>query len=175
MKIEEIKIKYKPITDDIIKSNSCFNQFLDNVEWEYKIYDNCQIIASSSKDGSLKINPLAIIEIERRNEPLMLEYFIMHEVRHSYQRRFIQQNIDKQHPLAIQWLYEFNNSINPTFDLSGYYSKLTELDAFAFSYAVIKYKYGDISYIKPAKFYETNDMYNHYVSEYILHFKNNSL
>ncbi len=175
-KLEEMQTKYEPIINEIITSNSKFNGFTNKLTWKYKIYDNPCKFATCEIDGSLVINPVAIEMAEKLNQILNLEYFIMHEIRHSYQRRLIDKNYGQniKHPLTEQWLYEFKHSIDPDKDLIGYYNQLTELDAFAFSYAVMKYKYQNLEYINPPQYYQSNKTFIQYVQKYLEFFNANN-
>jgi len=56
-------------------------------------------------------------------------------------------------------------------DVDAYYNQSIEFDAFAFSYAVMLYKYGKIDYINPPERLKADGRFNRSVQIYIEHFR----
>ena len=102
----------------------------------------------------------------------------MHEIRHLFQRFCIQ---DIHHndppklaiPQAKQWANEFSNYIRATDNVELYYSQSIEFDAFSFSYAVMRYKYGKVEYILPPKFLVESTPFIKVVQIWFNHFTDN--
>lgn len=173
----ELKIEFTPIIQSIINDNTKYFSFTQEVKWQYIDNKDITMIASCDRNLTININIVAISHMRKINQPLMLEYFILHEIRHLYQRLFISQYYlkpdDFNYKRAKQWLTEFNNYTNIYQDRSRYYYQSIEFDAFAFSYAVMLYKYGKVDYIFPPEIYNNDDIFYSVVDKYISHFKSN--
>ena len=57
---------------------------------------------------------------------------------------------------------------------TGYFSQDMEMDAYAYSYAVMKYKYGEVEYLYIPQAYQ-NDEFDEIVNEWQVAFKNEEL
>ena len=81
-----------------------------------------------------------------------IEYFLVHELRHIFQHLEIKDFecrketiVDKD--IIKKWIHESKHYV-PASDTNGneneaYFRQDCEMDAYAFSYALMKYKYGD--------------------------------
>lgn len=161
----ELTEKYRHIIQNIIDANVKFYGFANKIEWKFFADPSIAIIAKTDPDLTLLLNINSVDYAYTINEPLHIEYFILHEIRHIYQRRlvFLYKTDRANCPapeLASRYDYEFNNYVNPT-DRNGYYSQQIEFEAFIFSYSVILYKYGPIEYIKLPNYYEKMDAQRH--------------
>lgn len=158
MNIEQIE-KYRSTIQNIIDSNKKFYGFENKVEWEFFEDNNKAIFAYVGEGLKLYVNIKSVNFSYEINEPFQIEYFILHEVRHIYQKRLIL--LYKTDPMncpapqvAQRYDFEFCNYIKPD-NLEQYYSQQIEFDAYVFSYSVMLYKYGVINYIKLPKFLES--------------------
>ena len=177
MNTEQIE-KYRSLIQDIIDSNKRFYGFENKVEWDFFENNDKAVFAFVKEDLKLYININSVIYSYEINEPLQIEYFILHEIRHIYQRRFI--ILYKTDPtrcsnsqVAQRYDYEFRNYIKPD-NLEQYYSQQIELEAFLFSYSVMLYKHGVIDYIKLPSFLESIGA-QQYVDSWIDVFKKQNL
>lgn len=160
---EELRICYAPIITSIINSNSKFFRFRETIKWQFNFDERVAIFACCDrKTNILTINIGAVDFAFRINEPLQIEYFLLHEIRHIYQHMEIadyNNNISacNNPDLAKKWADEekkYVAAINQEGkENAEYYKQDLEFDAFAFAYAVMKYKYGNVPYITIPKAY----------------------
>lgn len=174
--LEQLKSKYEPIIQQIIDNNSIFFRFEAPVRWEF--FEDQNIAITARVDNyALKINIRSIIfAYEVKNEPLQIEYFILHEIRHLYQRLAILSYKKQSTPINHQierWKVEFENYLPPQINTAEYYKQMIEFDAFAFSYSVMLFKYGPVPYIQPPQFYIENypDEFKFAIDKYLQNFK----
>ena len=176
--LETLRIEFEPIIKSIINDNAKFYQFTQEVKWQYIYNEDYALVAKCDSNLTININIAAISHMRKVNQPLMLEYFILHEIRHLYQHLFILQYhlkpADSNYKKAVQWLTEFNHYTNVYEDRNRYYYQSIEFDAFAFSYAVMLYKYGKVDYISAPNIYDNDPIFYSVVSQFISYFKNNS-
>ena len=166
--LEALSIKYAPIITNIINENVKFFRFRETIKWQFGFDERVAIFACCDrKTKILTINIAAVDFALRINEPLHIEYFVLHEIRHIYQYMEIDDYINNSSDcnnaeLAQKWAKEVERYA-PAINKEGnenpeYYKQDLEFDAFAFAFAVMKYKYGDIPYIqKPTKYGEEFD------------------
>lgn len=165
---KELGIRYAPLITSIINDNVRFFRFRETIKWQFGFDEHIAIFACCDrKTKILTINIAAVDYALRINEPLHIEYFLLHEIRHIYQYIEIddyKNNISacNNPELAQKWADEAEQ-YTPAIDNEGdenpeYYKQDLEFDAFVFAFAVMKYKYGEISYIKkPTKYGEEFD------------------
>ena len=138
------------------------------------------MVALCDKGFNIQINILAVVKAyEELNQPLMMELFILHEIRHLFQRFCVQDLYYNDPPkLAIpqaqQWANEFSNYIKATDNIELYYSQSIEFDAFSFSHAVMLYKYGNVEYVIPPKFLDERTPFINVVQMWLKHFTDNN-
>lgn len=89
--LETLRIEFEPIIKSIINDNAKFYQFTQEVKWQYIYNEDYALVAKCDSNLTININIAAISHMRKVNQPLMLEYFILHEIRHLYQRLFILQ------------------------------------------------------------------------------------
>ena len=89
----------------------------------------------------------------QRNEPLTIEYFLLHEIRHIYQHLEITdyKNCPSKctDPLLAKKLTEEEANYvtalnNQDHENAAYFQQDIEFDAYVFAYAVLKYKYKNL-------------------------------
>jgi hypothetical protein len=162
-----LKEQYKEKIQKIIDDNQKFSIVNGKINWFYFEDENDANVAYSNRNCELYVNICSIDSAyNKRNEPLMIEFFILHEIRHIERRTFVnsmlQGNCLDSDGLkrAIRYKYEFDNYCSPSLNKDVYYQQFIECDAFAFSYSVMKYKYGEQlpDYIFYPKFYDENQI-----------------
>lgn len=174
-----LEIKFKPIIQKLLDDNKKFYGFENQINWSFFVNKDIGLIATNNSKLELKVNIVAVDFAYKNKEPLMIEFFILHEIRHIYQRFFANllnagncPNIE----LATIYKNEFANYCNIYQNREVYYSQQIEFEAFVFSYSVIKYKYGNVDYIQYPSFYdEQNVDINKYVNNWLKIFKNQNL
>lgn len=177
--LDNAKTKYQPVIQEIIDRNKPFYQFASEVHWSFYQDDIIARVAFCDKGFNIRVNILSVLKAyEEFNQPLMIEYFILHEIRHFYQRLCVQALNNNSLPesskqKAEQWSEEWNHYIAPTDDAEGYYLQSIEFDAFSFSYAVMTYKYGKVGYITPPEFLLENTPFIDVVQKWLKHFADN--
>lgn len=171
--IKQLEQKYKPVIQKIIDDNKKFYGFEQTVEWDFFTNEKVAVFGMASSDLKLHINIYSVDFAFTRNEPLQIECFILHEIRHIYQRLSVlncrQNNIEDY--LAMQWEKELSNYISMEQDVNAYFNQYLEFDAFCYSYAIMLYKYGKVPYIDYPEFYHSNDEFDCMVTKWLEVFK----
>ena len=176
--------KYSPFISGIINSNVKFYRTNRTIQWRFGYDERVAIFAwCDRKTNIITVNIAAVDFSFQQNEPLHIEYFLLHEIRHIYQHLEIEDyrtdpsqcnNVE----LAKKWAEEENKYVTVLDkdgnENSGYFAQDMEMDAFAYSYAVMKYKYGEVEYIYVPKAYR-NKEFEEIVEEWIETFKNEGL
>lgn len=156
--------KYEQIVRDVIDSDVKFFGFDNKVEWEFFEDPSVEYAAKTDSSFKLYININSVKYAYEIDQPLQTELFILHEIRHIYQSRFLlsyKTGANCPNPeLAQVYEWEFNHYVLPS-DKEGYYSQQTEFEAFAFSHAVMLYKYGEIHYLEPPSFLKSLGIQRH--------------
>lgn len=165
---QDLQNYYSPLITKIISGNIKFYRFNKKIRWRFFDDERVAIFASYSHiNDILNINLCSVVFAIEKNEPLQIEYFILHEIRHAFQ---FAEMMDLKNGLTTcvdptiinKWIIE-NENYTGALNKDGsenkdYFKQDMEFDAYAFAYAVIKYKYGRIPYIyKPAKYGEEFD------------------
>lgn len=77
---------YSPLIRDIINSNVRFYRTNQTIKWQFGYDDRVSIFACCNRQTNiLTVNIKAVDSAYRENEPLQIEYFLLHEIRHIYQ------------------------------------------------------------------------------------------
>ena len=161
--------KHSSFISEIFYSYRNFYKHVEQFNWMPMWNDiNVDIIASCNrKSNIISINPASVDHAFQINEPLQIEYFVLHEMRHAYQNLEIKKY--KEDPskcvnaeLAKRWMEEQDTYV-PPLNANGeqnlnYYKQSLEFDAYAYAYSIMKYKYGDIPYILPPKSYQNGEL-----------------
>lgn len=140
-------IQYAPIIETIINTNAKFYGLQEQIRWQFYFDERVANFAFCDRTTNiLAINIGSIHFSFLRNEPLQIEYFLMHEIRHVYQH--IEINNYKNNPdkctnpyYAKIWTEEVEHYNNPTSNSASYFQQNMEFDAFVFAYSILKYKY----------------------------------
>ena len=155
MEVEDFSLlskSYAPIIEKMISDNFRFYGFQQTIKWGF-VYDKDVSIfgAHDRKTNILKINLLSVMASYLRKDFHTIEYFLMHEIRHIFQRIEIEDYINGKatavdENIVKRWKEEEEHYVT-ALDKDGnenkeYFSQDLELDAYAFAYAIMVYKYG---------------------------------
>lgn len=145
--------QYGPLITWFIESNSPYLNIDTKIRWHFTWDDNIAITGSvNRKTNIMSINVLFVDKAYRDNKVFDIEYFLLHEIRHFYQHNQIKKYKTNSHtvdPVFIErWIKEGKEYITALDDSGNesidYYKQDCELDAYAFSYAVMKHKYSGL-------------------------------
>ena len=173
---DNLRSRYSPVISRIIDQNSKFYRTNQTIRWQFGFDERIAIFASCNrKTNIITVNVAAVDFSFQQNEPLHIEYFLLHEIRHIFQHMEIDDY--KKDPercvsleLAEKWAKEEENYVTALDERdqenAGYFNQDMELDAFAYSYAVMKYKYGTIPYLYIPEAYQ-NDTFDAIVNDWV--------
>ena len=177
--------RYSPVIRCMIEANGKFYRTNQTIQWQFGYKERVAIFAwCDRKTNVLTINIASVDFAFQRNEPLQIEYFLLHEIRHIYQH--FEKETYKVNPLkcnnaelARKWLEEEMHYV-PALDKAnkenaGYFKQDMELDAYAYAFAVMKYKYGNVPYLYIPKAYEGNSEFSEIVDNWIQVFREEGL
>lgn len=161
LEVEFLLKVYSPAITKIIKDNVKFYRFSETIKWHFCCLEDISIFANCDrKTKNISINLNAVYDSYLNNDKNTIEYFILHEIRHIFQNLMIKDYIKGKYipiesEIVKKWKYESENYITSCNsegnENSKYFMQDCEMDAYAFSLAVMKYKYDDISslYVPP--------------------------
>lgn len=175
---------YSPYISKVINSNVKFYRTNQTIKWKFGYDERVSIFAwCNKKTNIITVNIAAVDFSFQKNEPLHIEYFLLHEIRHIYQHLEIEDyradpskcNNEK---LAKEWAEEESNYVTALNkdgnENAEYFAQDMELDAFAYSYAVMKFKYGEVEYLYIPKAYR-NEEFDKIVAKWQETFKDENL
>ena len=172
---EFLQQRYSPIISKIINDNIRFYRMDKTIKWWFGFDERVAMFACCDrKTNVLTINIASVDFAFQQNEPLQIEYFLLHEIRHIFQHLEI--NDYKNNPekcinlkLAKRWADEGDHYVS-ALDKNGnknaqYFQQDLEFDAYAFAFAVMKYKYGEVPYLFKPKAYghEFDEVVNEWI------------
>lgn len=147
---DELTKKYASSIKELIDSNVVFTNIDTTIKYTFSWNDNITITASvDRKTNVMSINIAFVDRAYKDNRVFEIEYFLLHEMRHIYQHIQIAKYYRGEHSVDSlyikRWIKEGKNYIK-SIDKNGklnidYFKQDSELDAYAFSYAAMKYKY----------------------------------
>ena len=151
--LNKLSEQYSPLIKWLIESNQIYTNIHTPIKWMFGWDENLAITAAvDRKTNILSVNVLFVDDAYKNNRIFEIEYFLLHEMRHIYQHNQIElyknneQTID---PKYIElWIKEGQNYVK-SLDKNGnenieYFKQDCELDAYAFSYAIMHHKYQGI-------------------------------
>ena len=109
---EILRVKYTPLITSIINDNVKYFRFRETIKWQFGFDEQIAIFACCDRKTKILIINIAAVDYAIRiNEPLQIEYFVLHEIRHIYQYMEIDDCInsssDCNNPeLAQKWAKE---------------------------------------------------------------------
>ena len=155
-----LKDKYRKNIQYIIDKNKKFYGFANDVKWDYYSKDNINEFAYN-KNQKIYINIVAVHRAVETNNTMYIEYFIIHEIRHIYQKfcvNIYDTDISKCSNIEQVKMWKENYSNYKSYDnKEEYYSQIVEFDAFVFATAVMNYIYRDKNYVQVPETYTNND------------------
>lgn len=137
-------------------------------------------MATCDRNNNLiKINLFSVIKAYKEKLLIIVEYFVVHEIRHIFQNIKIKEHKagicnDINSNLVEKWIYEnehyekvldINNNENPKYFMQNCF-----IDAYAFSYALMKHKYKDVSCLYVPQYYGAE--FCNIVNYWLEYFKN---
>lgn len=140
---EALMGRYSPLIKWIIESNKIYTNIDRPIRWVCSWDDDISITGGvDRKTNVLSVNLVFVNEAYKNNRVYEIEYFLLHEMRHVYQRLQIEYSdtgdatVD-EHYIKL-WKEEGENYIK-ALDENGnevpdYFKQDCELDAYAFSY-----------------------------------------
>lgn len=148
---EKLSNQYGPLVRWLIDSNYLYMNIDTKIQWQFAWDNDTRVTGAVNRNTNImSINVLFVDEAYRNNRIYDIEHFLIHEMRHIYQHNQIKKYKTNSHtidPIFInRWINE-GKDYKKSLDENGnenieYYKQDCELDAYAFSYAVMKYKYG---------------------------------
>ena len=157
MKKNELQLlstSYAPIIKNIIEKDVKFFMFKQTIQWAFNYCEESSVIAAVGKDNIIEINLFSVMHHYFDRDLYTVEYFLLHEIRHIFQHLIIDdyqngREVPFSKELVEQWIFEDNpkNYIKALDkdgnENEGYFKQDIEIDAYAFSLAVMKYKYDE--------------------------------
>ena len=143
-----------PLITNTINCNMKYYGFNETIRWKYSYNKDLSIMATSNrKTNIIELNILSLLQALKENDFLTIEYYLLHEIRHLFQHLIIDdyknnREVEIDIEIIKKWIFEDehyitvideNNNVNP-----DYFKQDSEMDSYAFSLAVMKYKYGNI-------------------------------
>lgn len=183
--IKSYQQEYGNMIDYMIKEDAKYFRFCETIYWCFDYDEKPAIVATCDmKSNVIKINANAFLIALKRDELKTIEYFILHEVRHVFQHLIIKDYLNNveipiSKEIVLRWIEE-NKNYQKSCDENGnlnekYFMQDSEMDAYAFSYAVMKYKYGDVSYLYIPEFFIGDSNFDSIVNEFVNTFTNEKL
>lgn len=150
--LQLLSTSYAPIIKDLIKKDAKFFMFKETIKWAFNYGEESAVIAAVGNDNVIHINLFSLMNHYMNKDLYTVEYFLLHEIRHIFQHLIIDnyqngREVPFDSKLVEQWIFEDNkeNYIKALDENGnendGYFKQDIEIDAYAFSLAVMKYKY----------------------------------
>lgn len=114
---ELLQQQYSPIISDIINSDVRFYRTNQTIRWKFGYDERVAIFAYCDRKTNIVTVNIAAVDFSfRQNEPLHIEYFLLHKIRHIYQHLEIadyRKDLTKCNnaELAKRWSEEENNYV----------------------------------------------------------------
>lgn len=184
--LEILSKSYGQIISDIINKDVGFFMFHQTIKWAFNYGEESSVIAAVVKDNIVHINLFSVMSHYMAGDLYTVEYFLLHEIRHIFQHLIIEdykngKEVPFSSELVEQWMFEDNKeNYIPALDKDGnendgYFKQDIEIDAYAFSLAVMKYKYDEekINHLYvPTQF---GDNFWNIVNDWIKYFKEENI
>lgn len=180
----ELQKKYSPLVKNLIESNYEYIGISEPIKWGFVWDDTISITGATNRETNLiSVNLAYVDEAYSTNKPYDVEHFLIHEMRHIFQHIQIRDYKDGKEtvvdPKLIElWVKETENyttAVNKEGEVNvGYFKQDTEMDAYAFSFAVMhhkyKGKYDRLLYTPTAYIDELKEDYNSIVNGFLMSF-----
>lgn len=181
-----LSTSYASIIKSLIEQDAKFFMFKEKIKWAFNYGEESAVIAAVGKDNVIHINLFSVMSHYLAKDLYTVEYFLLHEIRHIFQHLIIDdyqngKEVPFDSKLVEQWMFEDNkeNYIKALDqngnENDGYFKQDIEMDAYAFSLAVMKYKYDEkrIKHLYIPHQFE-DDFWN-IVNDWIKYFKEEKL
>lgn len=163
---------FAPIITKMIQDNYKYFQISETIKWGFGYDNDLAIMGTCDRNNNeIHLNIFSVKKAYEDNNLMDVEYFIIHEARHIFQHIKIREykagiigQVDTD--LIKKWIFETEHYIK-ALDRDGnenidYFKQDSEFDAYAFSYALMKFKYTNVSQLFVPKcygkeFYDTVD------------------
>ena len=152
-RIKELADKYSPLIRWMIESNQIYLDISGPIRWGFNYNDDVRITATTDRKTNVILVNLAFVDEQYCNKELfVIEYFLLHEMRHIYQHIQIAKYKEGKNDVGSQYIEKWikeNENYEQSVDKDGnensnYPKQDCELDAYAFAYTVMHYKYHGI-------------------------------
>lgn len=146
---------FTPLIKKLIEDNIKFYRHKETVKWTFGYDEDASIMAVYNRNTNVITLNLKSVIISFNSDCLRtVEYYLLHEIRHKFQNSIIKDykegleiSIDKE--IVERWIYESEHYVKSCDERGNenpeYFLQDSEMDAYAYSLAVMKYKYKDIS------------------------------
>ena len=147
---KQLTITYSPLIKWLFESNQIYTNIDETIRWCLVWDDNTAITAAvNRKTIVISVNLAFVNEAYNSNRIYDIEHFLLHEMRHVYQHIQIKKYENKDNTVGDKyikrWIKEGSSYISSV-DKEGkenidYFKQDCELDAYAFSFAIMHIKY----------------------------------
>lgn len=178
---DKLQKKYSPFVRWLIDSNQAYMNVSERIRWGFTWNDELAITGGTDrKTNIISVNLAYVDEAYSNNALYDIEYFLIHEMRHVYQHLEIKKYNNKEKisvdsELIKDWIEEGKNyvaSVNENREENiDYFRQKCELDAYAFSFALMHQKYrgryDGLLYVPPIYKSELKEKYDSAVKEFV--------
>ena len=189
MNENELKIlskSYAPIIESLIEKDAKFFMFKETIKWGFNYGEESEVMTAVGNDNIVHINLFSVMNYCLSGDLYTIEYFLLHEIRHIFQHLIIDdyrngKQVSFDSKLVEQWIFEDNkeNYIKALDENGnendGYFKQDIEIDAYAFSLAVMKYKYDEKLIRHLYVPHQFGDAFWNIVNDWIRYFKEEKL
>ena len=141
---------YNDYINNLFISNSKYRGFDATIKWCFFDGDIWISATADRKEELIRININWFLDCINNNREYDVEYFLLHETRHVFQHIVIREyhseiDLGVNEDIIKQWIKE-NNNYRKAIDKDDnenmdYFKQDIELDAYAYSFATMSYKY----------------------------------
>lgn len=141
---------YRNYIQKIFLDNSKYQNINESIRWCFICCDISISATTNHTTNVININYNWFIDCLIHNKGYEIEYFLIHETRHVFQHIVIKEYREHKdtgvsEDIVKRWIEEGKHYIT-SIDMDGkvnidYFKQDVELDAFAFAYALMSYKY----------------------------------
>ena len=181
-----LSTSYASIINSLIEQDAKFFMFKETIKWAFNYGEESAVIAAVGNDNVIHINLFSVMNHYMNKDLYTVEYFLLHEIRHIFQHLIIDdyqngREVPFDSKLVEQWIFEDNkeNYIKALDENGnendGYFKQDIEIDAYAFSLAVMKYKYDEKLIRHLYVPHQFGDAFWNIVNDWIRYFKEEKL
>lgn len=182
--LNKLSHKYKDYINHFFIENAKYRNFNETIHWCFCYNEDLSISATTNRKINLiLINYKWFIYCYSNKKDYEIEYFLIHETRHIFQHLIIKDfnnSVETEIPEEIikKWIMEGENYIRVKDDNgevnNNYFRQDVELDAFAYSFALMSFKYkgkyDSLLYVDDIYKNELKDVFDGLVGEWKSYF-----